>query len=159
MSAIDDRLKELGIELPAPPEAPPGVELPFEYVRVHGDVAYVSGHGPLDGGRVLVTGSVGAEVTVEQAYDAARATALSMLASLRRELGDLDRVSAWLKLLGFVKCAEGFKATPAAINGFSDLILELWGDAGRHSRSAIGAGELPFGMTVEVEAVVAVRAA
>ena len=157
MSAIEGRLADLGLSLPAPPAAPPGVDLPFEFVRLHGDIAYVSGHGPLDGDKVLVTGSVGAEATVEQAYDAARATALSMLASLKRELGDLDRVTAWLKLLGFVKCAEGFDATPAAINGFSDLILELWGDAGRHARSAIGAGELPFGMTVEVEAVVAIR--
>lgn len=156
MSAIEDRLGELGLALPAPPAAPPGVELPFEYVRIHGDVAYVSGHGPLDGDQVLVTGRVGAEVTVEQAYGAARATALSMLASLKQSLGDLDRVTAWLKLLGFVKCAEGFNTTPAAINGFSDLILALWGDAGRHSRSAIGAGELPFGMTVEVEAIVAI---
>jgi enamine deaminase RidA (YjgF/YER057c/UK114 family) len=156
MSAIEDRLAELGLALPAPPAAPPGVELPFEFVRVHGDLAYVSGHGPLDGDKVLITGSVGDDVTVEQAYDAARATALSMFASLKRELWDLDRVTAWVKLLGFVKCAEGFNATPAAINGFSDLILELWGDAGRHSRSAIGAGELPFGMTIEVEAVVAI---
>src|ERR687898_3620562 len=153
MGAIDDRLAELGIELPAPPTAPPGVVLPFELVRVHGDVAYVSGHGPLDGDRVLVTGSVGAEVSVEQAYDAARATALSMLASLRQELGELDRVTAWIKVLGFVKCADDFNVTPAAINGFSDLILDLWGDAGRHARSAIGAGELPFGMPVEVEAI------
>jgi enamine deaminase RidA (YjgF/YER057c/UK114 family) len=77
-----------------------------------------------------------------------------MLASLKQELGDLDRVTGWLKALGFVTCAEGFNTTPAAINGFSDLILALWGDAGRHTRSAIGAGELPFGMPVEVEAVV-----
>jgi len=156
MGAIETRLAELGLELPAPPQAPPGVKLPFEFVRVHGELAHVSGHGPLDGDRVLVTGSVGGEVTVEQGYEAARATALSMLASLKAELGELDRVTAWIKLLGFVKCAEGFNATPAAINGFSDLILELWGDAGRHSRSAIGAGELPFGMPVEVEAVVAI---
>ena len=156
MGAIEDRLAGLGLALPAPPAAPPGVQLPFEFVRIHGGLAYVSGHGPLDGDRVLLTGSVGAEVTVEQAYDAARATALSMLASLKTALGDLDRVSEWIRLLGFVKCAEGFNATPAAINGFSDLIIELWGDAGRHSRSAIGAGELPFGMPVEVEAVVAI---
>ena len=152
---IEERLRELGIDLPEPPAAPPGVRLPFAFVRVHGDLAYVSGHGPLDGDRVLFTGRVGGEVSVEQGYAAARATALSMLASLKRELGDLDRVTAWLKALGFVCCAEGFNATPAAINGFSDLILELWGDAGRHARSAIGAGELPFGMPVEVEAVVA----
>ena len=156
MGAIEDRLGGLGLELPAPPASPPGVRLPFELVRVHGDVAYVSGHGPLDGDRLLLAGSVGAEVTVEQAYDAARATALSMLSSLKDALGDLDRVTAWLKVLGFVKCAPGSNVTPAAINGFSDLILELWGDAGRHARSAIGAGELPFGMTVEVEAVVAI---
>jgi enamine deaminase RidA (YjgF/YER057c/UK114 family) len=155
MSAIEDRLAELDLELPAPLAAPPGVRLPFEPVRIHGDLVYVSGHGPFDGDRLLVTGSVGAEVSVEQAYDAARATGLSMLASLKQALGDLDRVTAWIKVLGFVKCGEGFDVTPAVINGFSDLILELWGDAGRHARSAIGAGELPFGMPVEVEAVVA----
>src|SRR5215208_7933740 len=155
MGAIADRLGELGLELPAPLAAPPGVRLPFELVRVHGDVAYVSGHGPFDGDRLLVSGSVGADVSVEQAYDAARATGLSILASLKQELGELDRVVGWIKALGFVKCAEGFNVTPAAINGFSDLILTLWGDAGRHARSAIGAGELPFGMPVEVEAVAA----
>ena len=156
MSEIEERLADLGLELPAPPAPPPGVRLPFEYVRVHGDLAYVSGHGPFDGDRLLVKGEVGGAVSVEEGYRAARLTALSMLASLKRELGDLDRVTAWLKLLGFVKCAAGFDVTPAAINGFSDLILELWGDAGRHARSAIGAGELPFGMSVEVEAVVAI---
>lgn len=154
MGAIDDRLQALGLRLPAPAGAPPGVRLPFELVRIHGDVAYVSGHGPFDGERLLVTGRVGDAVSVEQAYDAARATALSMLASLQQALGDLDRVTSWLKVLGFVACADGFNATPAVINGFSDLILELWGDGGRHARSAIGAGELPFGMPVEVEAVV-----
>jgi enamine deaminase RidA (YjgF/YER057c/UK114 family) len=156
MGAIEDRLAGLGLELPAPPAAPPGVTLAFELVRAHGDVAYVSGHGPFDGDRLLIAGRVGAEVSVEQAYDAARATALSMLASLKQELGELDRVTAWIKALGFVKCAEDFNVTPAAINGFSDLIIELWGDAGRHARSAIGAGELPFGMPVEVEAIVAI---
>jgi len=156
MGAIEDRLRALGLTLPAPLAAPSGVRLPFDAVRVHGDLAYISGHCPFDGDRQLAAGRVGAEVTVEEAYEAARATALSMLASLKAELGDLDRVTGWIKLLGFVKCAEGFNATPAAINGFSDLILEVWGDAGRHSRSAIGAGELPFGMPVEVEAVVAI---
>ena len=155
MGAIEDRLGEMGLHLPAPPAAPPGVRLPFDYVHVHGDLAYISGHGPFDGDRQLIAGAVGAEVSVEQAYDAARATGLSMLASLKRELGDLDRVTGWVKALGFVKCAEGFDVTPAVINGFSDLILALWGDAGRHARSAIGAGELPFGMPVEVEAIAA----
>jgi len=155
VGTIRDRLNELGLELPAPPAAPPGVTLPFELVRVHGDVAYVSGHGPFDGDQLLVTGRVGADVSVEQGYAAARATGLSMLASLEQELGDLDRVTAWIKALGFVNCAERFNATPAVMNGFSELILEVWGDAGRHARSAIGSGELPFGMPVEVEAIVA----
>jgi enamine deaminase RidA (YjgF/YER057c/UK114 family) len=159
MGVIEDRLAELGLALPAPVAAPPGARLPFDLVRVHGDLAYVSGHGPFDGDRMLVSGRVGAEVDVDQAYEAARATGLSMLASLEQELGELDRVTAWIKALGFVNCAEGFDATPAVINGFSDLILALWGDAGRHARSAIGAGELPFGMPVEVEAVVVVRPA
>ena len=155
MGAIEDRLADLGLRLPAPVSPPPDVRLPFDLVRVHGDVAYVSGHGPFDGDRPLFSGRVGDEISVEQAYDAARATGLSMLASLQQELGDLDRVRAWLKVLGFVNCADGFTATPAAINGFSDLILALWGNGGRHARSAVGASELPFGMPVEVEAVVA----
>jgi enamine deaminase RidA (YjgF/YER057c/UK114 family) len=156
MGAIEERLTDLGLELPAPPAPPPGVVLPFDLVRLHGGLAYVSGHGPFDGDQLLITGSVGAEVSIEEAYEAARSTALSILASLKQELGDLDRVTGWIKALGFVKCAEGFNVTPAAINGFSDLILELWGDAGRHARSAIGAGELPFGMPVEIEAIVAI---
>jgi enamine deaminase RidA (YjgF/YER057c/UK114 family) len=155
MASIDDRLVELGIELPAPLAAPPGVHLPFELLSVHDGLAYVSGHGPFDGDRLLFTGSVGGDISIEEGYEAARATGLSILASLKQELGTLDRVSRWIKALGFVKCAEGFNVTPAAINGFSELILEVWGDAGRHARSAIGAGELPFGMPVEVEAVVA----
>ena len=153
MGRIEDRLAELGLTLPAPLTPPPGVRLPFELVRIHGDLAYISGHGPFDGDRQLFKGSVGGEVSVEQGYEAARATGLSILASLQRQLGELDRVTGWVKALGFVKCAEGFDVTPAAINGFSDLILALWGDAGRHARSAIGAGELPFGMPVEVEAI------
>lgn len=155
MGVIEDRLAEMGLELPAPLEAPAGVRLPYESVRVHGDLAYISGHGPFDGSRQLFRGRVGAELSIEQAYDAARATGLSMLASLKHELGDLDNIKVWVKVLGFVKCAEGFNVTPAAINGFSDLILTLWGEAGRHARSAIGADELPMGMPVEVEAIVA----
>jgi enamine deaminase RidA (YjgF/YER057c/UK114 family) len=156
MGVIADRLAERGLALPAPLAAPQGVRLPFAPVRVHGGLAYISGHGPFDADRALVTGSVGAEVSVEQGYDAARATGLSMLASLEQALGDLDRVTEWVKALGFVKCAPGFNVTPAVINGFSDLILDLWGDAGRHARSAVGAGELPFGIPVEIEAVAAI---
>lgn len=156
MARIEERLKELGLSLPRPFVPPPGLELKFSWVRVSGGHAYVSGHGPLDGNDVLVKGKVGAGVTVEQAYQAARHTGLAMLASLKQELGDLDRVSGWVKALGFVNCAPGFNVTPAVINGFSDLVFELWGEPGRHARSAIGAAELPFDMSVEVEAIVEV---
>jgi len=157
MGRIEDRLEELGLALPQPFCAPDGVEFKFGLVRVHGGIGYVSGHGPIDGFRPLVQGKVGAEVTPERAYRAARETGLSVLASLKAELGELDRVIGWLKLLGLVNCAPGFSATPGVINGFSDLVLELWGpEAGRHARSAIGASELPFDIPVEVEAVVAV---
>ncbi len=156
MGVIDDRLAGLGLELPAPPAAPPGVVLPFKWVRVSGDHAYISGHGPLDGSDVLVRGKVGADVSPERGTEAARLTALSIFASLKKELGDLDRVTAWVKALGLVNCAPGFSGTPAVINGFSDLVTELWEDAGRHARSAIGAAELPFEMSVEVEAIVEV---
>jgi enamine deaminase RidA (YjgF/YER057c/UK114 family) len=156
MARIGAKLAELGLELPAPPAAPPGVVLPFKWVRVSGDYAYVSGHGPLDGGDVLVRGKVGGDVSPERGYQAARLTALSMLASLEQELGDLDRVTGWVKALGLVNCAPGFSGTPGVINGFSELVMELWEDAGRHARSAIGAAELPFEMSVEVEAIVEV---
>jgi enamine deaminase RidA (YjgF/YER057c/UK114 family) len=154
MGRIEEKLAERGLELPAPFAAPPGVEFKFDLVRVLGGVAYVSGHGPLDGSTVLMRGKVGAELTKEEGYEAARLTALSILAGLKRELGELDRVTGWVKALGLVNCAPGFNATPAVVNGFSDLILELWGDAGHHARSAIGAAELPFDIPVEVEAIV-----
>jgi enamine deaminase RidA (YjgF/YER057c/UK114 family) len=151
---IDDKLAEAGLDLPRAFAPPPGVEFAFDLVRVSGSMAYVSGHGPIDGDTVLVQGKVGADLTVEQGYEAGRLTALSILASLKQELGELDRVTRWIKALGLVNCAPGFNATPAVVNGFSDLVIELWGDAGRHARSAIGAAELPFDIPVEVEAIV-----
>lgn len=156
MGKIEERIAELGIELPSPFAPPPGVEFSFELVSVRGNLAYVSGHGPIDGTEVLVAGKVGERVSAEEANRAARLTGLSILTSLRDELGELDRVSRWVKALGLVNCAPGFNATPGVINGFSDLIIDIWGEAGQHSRSAIGASELPFDMTVEVEAIVEV---
>jgi enamine deaminase RidA (YjgF/YER057c/UK114 family) len=150
---IEQRLDELGLALPKPFAPPPGVEFKFDLVRVSRGLAYVSGHLPVDGAEVLVQGKVGADVTVEEGYEAARLTGLSILASLKQELGDLDRVTSWVKALGLVNCTAGFSKTPAVINGFSELILELWDDAGRHARSAIGASELPFDVPVEVEAI------
>jgi enamine deaminase RidA (YjgF/YER057c/UK114 family) len=157
LSAIEQRLEDLGLSLPAVFSAPPGVEFRFDLVRVSDGLAYVSGHGPLDGSEVLMRGKVGAEVTPERGYEAARLTALSIFASLARELGDLDRVTRWVKVLGLVNCAPGFIATPGVVNGFSDLVLELWGEPGRHARSAIGVAELPFDIPVEIEAITEVR--
>jgi enamine deaminase RidA (YjgF/YER057c/UK114 family) len=155
---IEDRLAQLGLSLPEVFAAPPGVEFKFDLVRVSGPHAYVSGHGPLNGSEVLARGKVGADVTPEQGYEAARLTALSVFASLNQELGDLDRVTGWVKVLGLVNCAPGFSATPGVVNGFSDLVLSLWDDAGGHARSAIGVAELPFDIPVEVEAIVEVKA-
>ncbi len=157
MGQVEDRLAALNLELPRPFSPPPGVEFRFDLVRISGGHGYVSGHGPLDGSELLMQGKVGADLSPDQAYDAARLTALSIVASLKETLGELDRVSRWVKALGLVNCAPGFNATPRVINGFSDLILELWGDAGRHARSAIGVSELPFGIPVEIEAIVEVR--
>lgn len=154
MSGVEERITELGLSLPRVFGGPPGFVRKFDLVHCDGEVAYISGHGPVDGSTPLSQGKVGADLTLEQGYEAARQTGLSILASLRAELGSLDRVASWNKALGLVNCAPGFTATPAVIDGFTDLILELWGDAGRHARSAIGVAELPFDIPVEIEAVV-----
>jgi enamine deaminase RidA (YjgF/YER057c/UK114 family) len=157
MGRIADKLSELQLELPEPFAPPPGVEFPFDLVKVSGGHAYISGHLPVDGNEVLVTGRVGDQLDVQQGYDAARLTGLSIFASLAAVLGDLDRVGGWVKALGLVQCAPGFDKPPAVINGFTDLVLEVWGpEAGRHARSAIGAAQLPFDVPVEIEAVVEV---
>lgn len=157
MSDIKSKLERLGLELPPPLVLPPGVVLPFQLVHIRGRRAFVSWHGPLarDGSHAEPFGKVGRELTVEQGYEAARLTALAMLASLERALGDLDRVSGWLRVLGMVNSAPGFNRQPSVINGFSDLILELYGpERGAHSRSAVGMAELPFDVPVEIEAEV-----
>jgi len=157
---IEERLKQLDISLPAPTKAPPTFRQTFPFVRVHGDKAYISGHGPTnpDGTIVKYSGKVGAGVTQDEAYKAARLTGLAILSDLKEELGDLDRVEKWLKVLGMVNVAPGFTNMPAVINGFSDLVIEVWGkEAGRHGRSAIGVAELPFGIPVEIEAEVLIR--
>jgi enamine deaminase RidA (YjgF/YER057c/UK114 family) len=139
---------------------PPGVVLPFRFVHVLGTRALISGHGPqaADGAMAAPFGKVGRELTVEQGYAAARLTALSILGSLRRALGDLDRVTGWVRVFGMVNSAPGFSQQPAVINGFSDLILAWWGaDAGAHARSAVGMAELPFNLPVEIEGEVTIR--
>jgi enamine deaminase RidA (YjgF/YER057c/UK114 family) len=157
MSTIESRLVALGLQLPAPIQLPPGVKFPFQFVRIAGTRAYVSGHGPqnADGSIAAPLGKVGRELTVEQGYQQARTVALTILGSLQRALGDLDRVRQWNRVFGMVNSAPGFNKQPAVINGFSDLILELYGpEAGGHARSAVGMAELPFDIPVEIEAEV-----
>jgi len=157
---VEERLRELGLVLPAQLQVPPDVRLPFAPVRIVGDRAYVSGHGPQapDGTISGPFGKVGAEVSLQEAQGAARLVGLSILASLQRTLGDLDRVTAWARVFGMVATAPGFDRMPAVINGFSDLVLELYGEAGAHARSAVGVASLPFGIPVEIEAEVVIRA-
>ena len=154
MTTIESRLNELGMVLPPPMQLPPGVRLPFSAVNVRGNVAFVSGHGPqnADGSFPDSFGKVGMEVSVDEAYELARLTGLSMLGSLQRELGDLDRISGWGRLFGMVNSAPGFTEQPAVINGCSDMILEIFGpEIGRHARSAVGMAELPLGKGIAVE--------
>jgi hypothetical protein len=161
MSKIEDRIRTLGLVLPPQMQAPPGIVLPFKFVRVLGHRALISGHAPQnpDGTIAGPLGKVGREVTPEQGYTAARLTALSILGSLKRQLGDLDRITAWLRVFGMVNSAPGFQKQPNVINGFSDLILELFGpEVGAHSRSAIGVAELPFNIPVEIEGEVEIGA-
>jgi hypothetical protein len=134
---------------------PPGN---FKLVKIHDGIGYIAGHPAIDGSTVLVEGVVGRDLTVEEGYEAARLTALSILASLRLELGDLDRVTEWLRAVGYVQTAPGFSDNAKVVNGFSDLIVELWGDAGRHARSAPGQGPSPLNVPITVDAIVAVAA-
>ncbi len=154
MSKIEDRLRALGLSLPAQLQSPKGLPLPFKFVRIVGRRALIAGHGPQnpDGTVAQPLGKVGREVTPEQGYAAARLTGLAILGSLQRALGDLDRIAAWTRIFGMVNSAPGFVMQPSVINGFSDLILEVFGpEVGAHARSAVGLAELPFGIPVEIE--------
>ncbi len=151
MSA-EARVAELGLELPQAP-APGGNYTPMVQV---GDICYVSGHGPLKLDGEMLKGRVGSEVSEEDGYTAARQVGLAMLATLRANLGSLDRVVRVVKVLGMVNAAPDFETHPKVMNGFSDLMVEVFGDPGRAARSAIGMGSLPGNISVEVEAIVQV---
>lgn len=160
MSSIESRLQQLGLVLPPPLVLPAGVTLPFPWVRVRGNRAFVSGHGPQnpDGTLAGPFGKVGLDLSVEEAQLSARRVALSVLGSLQRTLGDLDRVACWLRILGMVNSAPGFDRQPAVINGFTELIVDLWGpERGQHARSAVGMAGLPMNIPVEVEGEVEIR--
>jgi len=154
---IDERIQAMGLVLPEAFRSPMGAAYPFSWVRVRGNRAYVSGHLPLqaDGTLAEPRGKVGESLTIEQGAAAARLVGLAMLGSLQRELGELERVSAWLRVLGMVNVTPGTTQLAGVVNGFSTLVLEVFGpDRGAHSRSAVGVAELPFGVAVEIEAEV-----
>lgn len=155
--SIDDRLLELGLQLPKPMQT---ATLPFELSRIEGTTMFLSGHVPteLDGSIAKPLGKVGDTVTPEEAYAAARKVALGLFASIHAALGGLDRIDAWLRVFGMVNTAPGFTAIPPVINGCSDLILEVFGpERGAHTRSAVGMAELPLGVPVEIEAQLKIK--
>lgn len=153
MSEVERRLKTRGLELPPPP-APVA-----NYVGAitAGDLVFVSGHGPMRNGEFVYRGKLGRDVSVEDGYKAAELVILNCLASLKAEIGDLDRVKQIVKLLGMVNSTPDFVQQPQVVNGASDLLLALFGDRGRHARSAVGMAVLPFDIAVEIEMVVQVR--
>ncbi|HJV71545.1 RidA family protein [Ideonella sp.] len=156
MGRVEQRLAESGLILPQPMRVPTGLQFPFAWVRVRGHRAYVSGHVPLnpDGTLARPLGKVGAEVSAEEGRQAARLVALAHLASLQRALGDLDRITAWLRVFAMVNVAPGFHETPRVTNGYSELILELFGpEVGAHARSSIGM-MIPLNAPVNCEAEV-----
>jgi enamine deaminase RidA (YjgF/YER057c/UK114 family) len=149
---IEQRLQELGIDLPSIPASAGNY---VAYVRT-GNLVFLSGAGPRTADGRAPSGKVGSEVSVEEAYQHARNIGLIQIAKLKEALGDLDRVTRIVKVLGMVNAVPEFGEHPKVINGFSDLMVEVFGDKGRHSRSAVGMGSLPFGIPVEIEAIVEV---
>jgi enamine deaminase RidA (YjgF/YER057c/UK114 family) len=148
--SVDDRLADLGLELPEP-FAPVGAYV--SAVRT-GALLFLSGAGPVGADGAIVTGKVGGTVDLDAAVEAARLTGLQLLAVIRAEMGSLDRVRRVVKTFGMVNCAPGFNRTPQVIDGCSELLVEVFGDAGRGARSAVGMAELPFDIAVEIELVV-----
>jgi enamine deaminase RidA (YjgF/YER057c/UK114 family) len=149
----DKKLKELGIELFAPSKPMANY---VKAVRV-GNLLYLSGHGPGKADGTNITGKVGSELTTEDGYAAARQTGISLLSTLKGELGDLNKVKRIVKVLGMVNCTDTFTDQPKVINGFSDLMVAVFGEKGKHARSAVGMNSLPSNITVEIEIIVEVE--
>ncbi|MFK7776610.1 MAG: RidA family protein [Gimesia sp.] len=151
--SIEAKLKELNLELPEAPK-PGGIYNPVVQID---NLLYVSGHGPVKLDGSMYTGRVGDDLTEEQGIAAAQAVGLTMLATLKQYLGDLDQIERFVKVLGMVNAAPDFKRHPLVINGFSELMVQILGDKGRAARSAVGMGSLPGNIAVEVEAIVQVK--
>jgi len=143
------KLKQLNLELPKTPKA----MAMYVPVKIIGNIAYVSGQIPIADGKLTCTGKVGGEVTVEQAQAAAKQIALNTLAALHEYVGDLNKVKNVVKVMGFVASADGFREQPTVINAFSQAMVDVFGECGRHARSAVGTNELPMGISVEIESI------
>ena len=157
---IEDRIAAMGLYLPEAAKVPANVQIDFAWARVHGERVYVSGHGPQapDGTVIGPFGRVGAEISPEQAAEAAKLATLSVIASIKRAVGSLDRIAAWLRVDGFVLVAPGFDRTTAVINSGSRLIAELFGESvGRHARIAMGVAATPLSCPVVIAAELAIR--
>ncbi len=153
MSRAEDRLKQLGFTLPTPPQP---VANYVGYVRT-GNLVFLSGSGPIIAGQKTITGKLGADLKIEDGYKAAQMCALNLLANLKACIGDLDKVTHVVKVLGMVNSAPTFGDQPKVINGCSDLLVNVFGESGKHARSAVGMGALPMGIAVEIEMVVEVQ--
>jgi enamine deaminase RidA (YjgF/YER057c/UK114 family) len=152
--SFDHKLAELGLTLPAPPK-PVATYIP---AVLAGDLLFLSGMIPFQNGQLAMEGKLGKELTVEQGYEAARLALLNALAAVRQQVGALDRVRRIVRLVGYVASAEGFTQQPAVINGASDLLVSIFGEAGRHARIALGAAELPLNAPVEIELILQIIA-
>jgi enamine deaminase RidA (YjgF/YER057c/UK114 family) len=152
VSKIEARLHEMGLELPRL-VAPGGGAIKMRQARRTGNLLYLSGNGPMLDGKPTITGKLGADISLEQGYEAARLTGLNLLAVIKQELGQLEGVR-WVKSLGFINSAPGFNQQPLVLNGFADLIVNLYGESdGLHARSAVGMAELPWDIPVEIESI------
>jgi enamine deaminase RidA (YjgF/YER057c/UK114 family) len=150
---VEARLKKLGIDLPA------AITPVANYVPAvkTGNLIFLSGHGPAKEDGTLITGKVGADLTAEQGYETARRIAIGLLGTLKADIGDLDAIKRIVKLLGFVNCTAEFADQPSVINGASDLLVEVFGEKGKHARSAVGTNALPFNIAVEIEMIVEIE--
>ena len=151
----DERIKQLGIKLPGPLPIPPGMDVPLAFIKIVGKRVLVSGHGPqeADGSIAQPLGQLGSDLTTEQGVEAASKVALAMMGTIQREIGELNKIKQWVKILGMVNSSPGFIDQIPVINGFSNTIIEVFGkEKGIATRSAVGMAGLPFGIPVEVEA-------
>ncbi len=154
MAKIEERIKELGLTLPA--ASSPMAN--YVTARRTGNLLFFSGAGPFEEGKPVVFGKVGNELSQEEGYQAARLTGLNLIAQLKKELGDLDRIKQFVKVQAFVASSPDFMAQPAVMNGVSDLFVEVFGEKGKHARTAVAVPQLPFNIPIEVEMIVEIEA-